>query len=771
MSLASTLLQSLAVTQEEGDTTTLVIDNYLRTITIPKGITNLGVQYDDEVLQLNFKMPRYLDTIDLSAFTIRVNYLNANGQGDVYTVASPTIGADFIKFTWLVGPTATAYKGNTKFNVCLKLCDSEGTILKEYNTTIATLPVLEGLETDERIVGMYTDILEQWRQQLFGAGDTEEANIKAVSEAEQENIAQKGIEVLATIPEDYQSTYEMANNAYRTRANAIVSTVQGEVISTNDASDDPLRGLRVFGKTTQVTTTGAQLLDIPDAESKVDRGLTQVISGGVCRVSGTANATASFNLTLAGVYSSTNVLFTLTPGTYTATDCALYTYDGTNRVKYSDTFTITSNVDITWIATRSYGATETVNEITYPMLNVGETALAWEPYTGGQASPSPMYPQELTSIENATVKVHGKNLLEPRAVTSAGYTATINSDGSVTITGAASTTNSIYLTIAKHSMENPLVLPRNQKYYMWGESDNGKFIGTKTLDSYGNAAWSTAANWNKHNGTDYLTIAQIYIESNGHEIGDTSLCGTYRFQLEVGESFTGFEAYKEKQIITLSHSLPGIPVPNGGNYTDANGQQWVCDEIDFERGVYVQRILKMELTGGETITRENNTTWAEGCYVVYTQTNNPEHIHGEIMCDFLPTHSNADLADGKYSCGIGTHGQPNLLVKFSDDVNTRELFAEKWSEVIAAGGNVYAILKTPIETPLTAEEIEAFKAIHSNYPNTTVMNDADATMEVKYNADTKTYLDNLPTATDEQVQAAVDVWLTAHFSSAEGVSF
>lgn len=36
--------------------------------------------------------------------------------------------------------------------------------------------------------------------------------------------------------------------------------------------------------------------------------------------------------------------------------------------------------------------------------------------------------------------------------------------------------------------------------------------------------------------------------------------------------------------------LPGIPVTSGGNYTDQSGQQWVCDEVDLERGVRVQRV-------------------------------------------------------------------------------------------------------------------------------------------------------------------------------------
>lgn len=721
---------------------TFVIDSDLRTIIIPPGINNLGVESDDEVMRVRFKMPAIYCGIDLSTFKIRINYLNAKNEGDVYEVTDVAKVGDYLTFSWLVGRHAALYKGKVIFVVCMKDTDSNGNVLREFNTTVTALPILEGLETGEQAVVEYTDLMEQWREMLFGIGDTEEANIKATSEVEQEAIAQKGIEVLATIPEDYTTTYEMANSAARTKADAIICSSQGEVIDVSDSSDDHLRNLRVFGKTTQVTTTGAQLLYLPDLESKTDRGLTQVISGGICKVNGTASATASFNLTLAGIYSSTNILFTLAPGTYTATDCTLYTYDGTNRVKYSDTFTITSAINITWVATRSYGATETVNEITYPMLNAGDTAMSWEPYTGGHASPNPDYMQELTSVETPTIKLYGKNLLRPKSNNTSGYTAVVNEDGSVTVTGAASTTSPIYLTIAKPSMENPLVLSRDQKYYMWGESSNGRFIGTKTLDSTGNAAWSTVTNWNKHVGTDYMDLVQVYIESNGHEVGDTSLCGTYRFQLEVGDSFTGFEGYKEEQSIALPYSISGIPVPANGNYIDENGQQWICDEIDLERGVFVQRILKMNLTGSESINRETTSTWSEGCYVVYTATNNPNHIHGEIMCDFLPTRSNADLADGKYSSGIGTHGQPNLFVKFSDDVNTLDLFAEKWAAAITSGGNVYAILATPIETALAAEEIEAFKTLYSNYPNTTIVNNDGAWIELQYNADTETWVRN-----------------------------
>jgi hypothetical protein len=81
------------------------------------------------------------------------------------------------------------------------------------------------------------------------------------------------------------------------------------------------------------------------------------------------------------------------------------------------------------------------------------------------------------------------------------------------------------------------------------------------------------------------------------------------------------------------------------------------------------------------------------------------------------------------------------------------------------------VLATPIETPLTTAELEAFKALYTNHPNTTVLNDSGAHMVVSYNVDTKTYFDNMPKATDEQVMTYVSAWLDNHFTSAEGVSF
>lgn len=67
-----------------------------------------------------------------------------------------------------------------------------------------------------------------------------------------------------------------------------------------------------------------------------------------------------------------------------------------------------------------------------------------------------------------------------------------------------------------------------------------------------------------------------------------------------------YSPYRE-QLLTLPtpNGLPGIPVTSGGNYTDQSGQQWVCDEVDMERGVKVQRIDKAAFDSTKTLAEQN----------------------------------------------------------------------------------------------------------------------------------------------------------------------
>lgn len=113
-----------------------------------------------------------------------------------------------------------------------------------------------------------------------------------------------------------------------------------------------------------------------------------------------------------------------------------------------------------------------------------------------------------------------------------------------------------------------------------------------------------------------------------------------------------YEPYRE-QLLTLPtpNGLSGIPVTSGGNYTDQSSQQWVCDEVDLEKGMKVQRIDKAAFDRTKTLAEQN------------------------------------------------------------------------------------AILATPIETPLTPDEIAAYKALTAYGPDTVVQAGDGAGVKLEYQRD------------------------------------
>lgn len=125
-----------------------LIDENMRTVTVPPEGVVLGVTGDKDVNRINFKMVRFYDGLDLSTFQIRINYVNANGDANYYQVTDTTVEEDYILFTWLVSSDAAAYKGTVSF--AARLYTVEDTIVKEsFNSTVATAEVLEGIIVDE----------------------------------------------------------------------------------------------------------------------------------------------------------------------------------------------------------------------------------------------------------------------------------------------------------------------------------------------------------------------------------------------------------------------------------------------------------------------------------------------------------------------------------------------------------------------------------------------------------------------------------------------
>lgn len=125
-----------------------IIDENLRTVTIPEDGVVLGVKGDKDTNRVNFQMMRYYNGFDLSEFKFRVNYENANGGLNFYEVTDATVYEDVIYFTWLVDAFAAAYVGEVNFSV--RLYKTEGTkVTQNFYTTHNSATVLEGVLADE----------------------------------------------------------------------------------------------------------------------------------------------------------------------------------------------------------------------------------------------------------------------------------------------------------------------------------------------------------------------------------------------------------------------------------------------------------------------------------------------------------------------------------------------------------------------------------------------------------------------------------------------
>ena len=221
-----TLEEALAASEvnDTGADEVITIDNDLRKITIPAIITLLGVVSDENVQTLHFQMPKTYKGLDLSEFAIRINYMNANNVGDTYAVDDSEISGENIVFTWTVGRVACMYKGNTKFIICLKKKDTSGNVLKEFNTSLASLPVLEGLETTEAVVAENPDIIEQILTKIEKLTQISPEDIaSAVSTYMEANP----IDIPDTLPNPQALTIKYGNKTYTYDGNeAIAITIE-----------------------------------------------------------------------------------------------------------------------------------------------------------------------------------------------------------------------------------------------------------------------------------------------------------------------------------------------------------------------------------------------------------------------------------------------------------------------------------------------------------------------------------------------------------------
>lgn len=354
--------------------------------------------------------------------------------------------------------------------------------------------------------------------------------------------------------------------------------------------------------------------------------------------------------------------------------------------------------------------------------------------TTQDGTPTPDAPIDLVSVESPTVSVYGRNLVDIDSMLNDQLIK--NTDGTYTLTKNG--TGSL-----RFSARFECNLPKGV-YSLSVGNVSGTEETVRVALTYSNGSEAAIVVPKIINAEDSIVKIGLYIPADREDGAYTTFSNLV---LMSGEAVAEYEPYKEEQSLALPYSLHGIPVDSGGNYTDEQGQQWICDEVDLERGVYVQRVYSYAVTGSEIMHDNGLDEVAEAgnIRVEINGLNLPQPISENNIG--LCTHYNYRVTNKTpISCWVHDHVNTGYgRLRFVETLVNFPTLADFISFAKAqydAGKPItifYAIL-TPLETALTEDEIADYKTLLTNAPNTTLLNSHNAYMALKYAADIDKYI-------------------------------
>jgi hypothetical protein len=344
-------------------------------------------------------------------------------------------------------------------------------------------------------------------------------------------------------------------------------------------------------------------------------------------------------------------------------------------------------------------------------------------------TPSPDNPVPIVSAGDSgsvTVKATGKNLLNiPDGSATARDVTVTAKDGLISISGTATSSGYVKLDIPPFIASGVVILSSSIT------SPKVKLVSE---------TWSVILSLGDADKMSDMATRIVFVVTQGQTYNLTGV----KVQLELGTTATAYSPYRE-QLLTLPtpNGLPGIPVASGGNYTDQNGQQWICDEVDLERGVKVQRVKSVDISSldksfwvfrNDIDANVSATRYSNKAVIIDFRASAP------AMSNILPAGVGNDVNTFRL---VAT---PLYLCQFNLD-SSKFPTVESWVEYLEA--NTVLIIyapATPIETPLTPAEIAAYKAITAYAPDTVVQASDGAGIKLDYQRDVNLVVKNLEDA-------------------------
>ena len=374
------------------------------------------------------------------------------------------------------------------------------------------------------------------------------------------------------------------------------------------------------------------------------------------------------------------------------------------------------------------------------LLNSAEaplTALTLYGWSTQDGTPTPENPVPIVSAGDSgeiNVNVGGKNLLPfgqsqlqvGVPYETQGRTYTLNIDGSINIStqDSSAPTGSVFI-FGNTSNRKHYKLPPGQYSFSTFSNDVNASIQFENAEGENTRQASSGSNILTIQEGEYIAYVWLYAAAG------TEWNTTIYPQIEIGER-TAYEPYKTPQALTIftPGGLPGIPVSSGGNYTDENGQQWICDEVDFKRGKYVQRTMKYTFDGSD---KQAWRRYSGGFYIA-DALEDGEYTRKPGLSNQFFVRSNTESTLPGLWIGVNNSILYSVYNEFYDD-SLPDFGLANWKAHLAAHPlEVMTYVAAPTETPLSSEELDAYKVLRTYTPSTTISNDADVRMGVGYKA-------------------------------------
>lgn len=179
--------------QQSAEKEYCTVDDDTRVVTVPETYKMLGVESDKKAKRIWFKFPKLVGNngLNLMDLSIRINYRNAAGDGDIYIVTDKKEESDSVIFSWELYPNVTKQKGKVQFVVCAIKTKTDGSITNEWNTKLnSECESFEGLETKQEIEKENPEVIEYILANLGGTVTQEQ-----IAEALKEYFTEHPIEV------------------------------------------------------------------------------------------------------------------------------------------------------------------------------------------------------------------------------------------------------------------------------------------------------------------------------------------------------------------------------------------------------------------------------------------------------------------------------------------------------------------------------------------------------------------------------------------------